>query len=280
MTQWTTKKQRNTLILRNPRQVWIENYREKDRVPKHIFNSWTKEEQEFYYIFNGLYNHGYYPYGCDLKIPPRMVKEMREAAQRRKKTDIYENGMRESEFKMEKEAYDEWVKDNSYHSSVIGTRSADTLAKHGGIEFAIATVAKRLDHLDGTLDTETEINITNFMWIIARIVNEERINRSKKSIWTIPLYIKEELQLTLPSSAIDEISLGEARKYIKKHGFGRSLLILKADLIRRIKSMHDRMAHKNDRNKLKQSMWGLLKIRGMLIAALIRKGERRERYEY
>ena len=274
MSKWTTEKQRKTSILRNPKHIWIENYREKDRVPKHIFNSWTKEEQEFYYIFNGLYNHGYYPYECDL-VPPKLVKEMQYDAKHRKQSDLYANGMKEAEYKLETNEWDEWIKMNMLHAPVLGDRDADTLARHGGIEYAIAVIAKKLNHLDGTLDTETRVNTEVFIRIIARIVNEERIYRGQSGVWCIPKAKVKELELTLKPSEIDNVSLKEAKRMLRISSFSDSITKVREELINRLQMM----TQKTNNKKVKKARYYLIRTTGMLIAALIRKGERRNRYE-
>ena len=169
MSKWTTKAQRDTFKRKSYKSIPAEHYNQKNKVPKQFAevweytdevkkwvkekdkgNWWTEEAKEFYYIFNGLYDHGYYPEGCDL-IPPRLVKEMRATAQHRKKTDIYENGMKESAIKLDPTEYKDWVDKNSLQAGIIDTTSADSLAKHGGLEFAISSVSKRLDYLDLSL---------------------------------------------------------------------------------------------------------------------------------
>ena len=274
MSKWTTEKQLKTLILRDPKHIWIENYRDKDRVPKHIFNSWTREEQEYYYLFNGLYNHGYYPEGCDL-FPPRMVIETRKQAQLRKKSDIYENNMREAEFQMNSNEWDEWIKSSLLHAPVLGYRDADTLARHGGIEYAIAVISKRLNHLDGTQETETRANTEVFIRMIARIITEERKYRGQFGMWGVAVAKKKELELTLKPSEIDNVSLKEAKRLLKLYGFSESMVQVREDLISRLKGM----TKKTNDNKVKKARYYLIRTIGMLMAALIRKGERRNRYE-
>ena len=274
MSKWTTEKERRTAILWDINNVWIENYRDKDRVPKHIFDSWTEEEQEFYYLFNGLYNHGYYPYECDL-VPPIMVEQMRKQAQLRKKADIYENQMREAAFKLEVEEWDAWVKQNILNSFVLSHKAADTLARHGGIEYAIAVISNQLKHLDGTPDTETRVNVEVFIRIVARIVREEKIYRGQSGIWTIPLTKKEELNLTLGPSEIDKVSDKEARRMLKLSSFSTCITQVREELIQRLRLM----TRKTNKKKVREARYYLIRTTGMLIAALIRKGERRNRYE-
>lgn len=266
MSKWTTKKQRDTLIRRNPVHIEIESYVQKDRVPKEVFYSWTEEEQEFYYIFTGLYNHGYYPYECNL-IPPRMVKEMREEAQRRKKTDIYENGLRDDGVVLEDSTLDEFLAENTLRADVINVTEGDTLARHGGIEFAIATIATYLIHLDGTVNTETHTNITNFIRIITRIVNEEKKYRGTSSIWRgISQIKKKKLGLTLSSSEIDRVSLKEAKRMLKLDSFTDCISRERADIIRRLQVIKPK------------TRFYMLKNKGMMIAALIRINDNKRRY--
>ena len=273
MSRWTTEKQRKTLILWDPNNVWIENYRDKDRVPKHILESWTEEEQEFYYLFNGLYNHGYYPYECDL-IPPIMVSDMQAVAKHRKQADIYENGMREAEYKLEANEWNEWIKSNLLHAPVLGCKDADTLARHGGIEYAIATISKRLSHLDGTLNTETRANMEVFIRIVARIVNEERLYRGSSGVWTIPKSKAKALELTLKPSEIDKVSLKEAACMLRISSFSECITKVREDLVRQLYNM----TRKTNIKTVNKARYYLIRTQGMLLAALIRKGERRNRY--
>ena len=281
MNKWTTKKQRETAIRRNPKRIWIENYREKDRIPKHIFHSWTEDHQEFYYILNGLYNHGYFPQdgyvqeGCDLHIPPSIVAKTQEEAKHRKQSDIYENGMKEAEYKLTVNEWDNWIKKNMLHAPIIGDRDADTLARHGGIEYAIAVISKQLNHLDGTLETETRVNVEVFIRIIARIVHEERIYRGQSSVWCLPQSKKKELELTLKPSEIDSVSLKEAGRLLRISSFAEAITKVRDELITRLKHM----TLKTNKTKVKKARYYLIRTTGMLIAALIRKGERRSRYE-
>ena len=274
MSRWTTEKERRTLILWDPNNVWIENYRDKDRVPKHILESWTEEEQEFYYLFNGLYNHGYYPYECDL-IPPRLVEEMRKATQLRKKSDIYENRMREAGYKVDKAECDAWVQQNILKAPVLSHLIADTLARHGGIEYAISVISKQLQHLDGTQDTETRVNVEVFIRIVARILREERLYRGSFGVWTIPESKIKALELTLKPSEIDKVSLKEATCMLRISSFSESITKVREDLIRQLYNM----TRKTNIKKVKKARYYLIRTTGMLIAALIRKGERRNRYE-
>ena len=232
MCKWTTQKQRDTLILRNPKFVWIESYNEKDRVDKEFLATWTEEEKEWYYIFNGLYNHGYYPEGCVLNppIPPRMIKEMQAEAKHRKQTDIYENGMRESEEKIDREEWSKWVKEYHTQADIIDITAGDNLSQHRGIEYAINIIAKQLQHLDGTFKTETDKNLDNLVKIVAHIVGEERTHRGKFSMSPLlSLYKKDEtkeLNLHLRPSEIEGTALTEAGRLLKLHSFAECISCL------------------------------------------------------
>ena len=264
MSKWTTEKDRRTLILWDPNCVWIENYRDKDRVPKHILESWTEEEQEFYYLFNGLYNHGYYPYECDL-VPPKMVEDMRKKAQLRKKSDIFENKMREAAYTLEVAEWDAWVKQNILKAPVLSHHISDTLGRHGGIEYAIAVISKQLQHLDGTQDTETRVNVEVFVRIIARILHEERLYRGSSGVWTIPKSRAKALELTLKPSEIDKVSLKEATCMLRISSFSESITKVREDLIRQLYNM----TRKTNAKKVNNARYHLIRTTGMLIAALI-----------
>ena len=229
--------------------------------------------------------------------------------------------MRESAEQLDPTESKKWNKKNNIQANVISIYAADTKARHGGIEFAITSVAEQLKHLDGTINTETEININHFIRIISQIVNEERIHRHEPKRRPIPEEFKKRLKLKrlklrlgpseIDNDSVDNGYVKEAAKLMKIYGFTLSILHIKKKIIKQLdhnsihlrklenqpNTMSDRLKQlikklhgdkyyielqttiRTVKEQTQNKNWVLLKEMGLILAALIRKGERRDRHD-